>query len=303
LSQAVYLIEGDVAFLSVSFPFEVNQTNLRVWWDGVELDSERLRSSPLHQNEFRIVTAGPTISSEHFLAIEFTSTVQANFSSLNELKLPAPSFARDVWVAETMWDVVLPFDQHMFAYPENYLPRFRWQRNAVIWNRQPINRDQRLLNWLEDGAAADARALIPFESFSSIPYGNSYLFTAFGHQNEISFQSMSQPAIILIGAGFALAMGFVLVRIPATRHVLTFLTICFLMALLGLWKLEPVQLLIQPAIFGLLLAVVGATVESRIKRGQQTTAVSSASPDEFVQEPTTSEPNSMSEQHAIIESA
>jgi hypothetical protein len=288
LSQAVYLIEGDVAFLSVAFPAEVNQTNLRVWWDGVELDSKRFRPAVSRQNEFRIVTAGATPNGEHFLAIEFTSTNDAKFDSLNRRKLPAPSFARDVWIAETMWDVVLPFDQHMFAYPENYLPRFTWQRNAVIWNRQPIDRDQRLLNWLTEGMSPSSRDLVPFESFSSIPFGNSYLFTAFGHQNQISFQAMSQPAIILIGAGFALAMGFVLVRIPATRHVLTFLTIGFLMALLGLWKLEPVQLLIQPAIFGLLLAVVGATVEAKIKRGQQATSIASASPQEFLRDSTAS---------------
>ena len=62
------------------------------------------------------------------------------------------------------------------------------------------------------------------------------------------------------------------------------------MALLGLWKLEPVQLLLQPAVFGLLLAVVGATVEARIKRGQQATRITSAAPQEFLNEPTISQP-------------
>ena len=93
---------------------------------------------------------------------------------------------------------------------------------------------------------------------------------------------MSQPAIMLCGAGFALAVGFILLRIPATRHMLTLLGLGCGMAILALWRPEPVQLLLQPALFGLLLAVVAAILENRSRRSQQASLVTLSSPDDFL---------------------
>ena len=95
---------------------------------------------------------------------------------------------------------------------------------------------------------------------------------------------MSQPAIVLCGAGFALAIGFILLRIPATRHVLTFLSLGFVLAATALWQPEPVQLLVQPAIFGMLLAIVASVLENRTRQSQQASLVTLTSPDDFLAE-------------------
>lgn len=93
---------------------------------------------------------------------------------------------------------------------------------------------------------------------------------------------MSQPAIILAGAGLTLAIGLVLLRIPSTRHVLTILVVGFGLSLAGLWHLEAVQLLLQPAVFGLILAIVASIIESRIKRRQRASLVTFSSPSDFL---------------------
>ena len=93
---------------------------------------------------------------------------------------------------------------------------------------------------------------------------------------------MSQTAVILAGAGLALAFGLALLRIPATRHVLTILVVGFGLSLVGLWHLEAVQLLLQPAVFGLLLAFVASVIESQIKRRQRASLVTFSSPSDFL---------------------
>ena len=209
--------------------------------------------------------------------------------ALNELEIHAPRFASDVWLADTVWEVVLPIDQHLLVYPENYTPAFSWQRQMAVWSRRPIDPGTSLNNWLLTDASSDLAAVLDtqlkelrFDPLSNVAYGNSYLFSAFGHQHEIKFRTMSQPAIILAGAGLTLAIGLVLLRIPSTRHVLTILVVGFGLSLAGLWHLEAVQLLLQPAVFGLILAVVASIIESRIKRRQRASLVTFSSPSDFL---------------------
>ena len=173
----------------------------------------------------------------------------------------------------------------MMIYPATWSPRFHWVRQNVVWTRQPPQTNTSLTRWLSDEfpdeELSDGR-LIPFPGFAESHYGNGYQFGSFGQSHTIRFRTMSQPAILLVGSGFALALGFILLRIPTTRHMLTFLSIGFAMTVLGLWHLEVVQLLIQPAFFGLLLASAAAWIESRVRRGQQASLVTLSSPSDFL---------------------
>ena len=99
-------------------------------------------------------------------------------------------------------------------------------------------------------------------------------------------QRIYQPEIktLLVvgcGAGLALLLGFVLIRIPATRHVLTFLVVGFAMALTALWYAEPVKVLLQPAILGAAMAVIAAMIDRVGRRPAQSPLVTLSSPSDF----------------------
>ncbi|TXT16894.1 MAG: Uncharacterized protein FD138_4663 [Planctomycetota bacterium] len=79
----------------------------------------------------------------------------------------------------------------------------------------------------------------------------------------------------------ALLLGFVLIRIPATRHVLTFLLVGFAMSLSALWFAEPVKVLLQPAILGAAMAVMAAVIDRVGRRPEQTPLVTLSSPSDF----------------------
>jgi len=96
--------------------------------------------------------------------------------------------------------------------------------------------------------------------------GNVYTFTCFGPPRTLAFSSMSQWAIVFLGAGLSLGIGLVLLYIPITRHVLTILVVAFAIAVAGLWSSEPVELLLQPAALGLALAVAAAMLHQQYGR-------------------------------------
>lgn len=292
-SQAAYVIDGDVSFLTIRFPASIDLSRKVIaWWDGEKLTPGQIRPVSENSREFAVDTGDLPPGEQHVLAVEYDSTVETVFGSLNELRLASPQFAPDVWLAETQWNIVLPVGQHLSIYPDDYSPRFEWQLQNVLWDRQPVPGQSPPGRWLfEDSVAGtqsdseyDPRRLVPFDWFGGTAFGNSYRFSNFGGQHEIQFQTMSQPAIVLCGAGFALTIGFILLRIPATRHVLTFLTLGFVTAAIALWKPEPIQLLLQPAVFGLLLAIVAAVLENRTRRTQQASLVTLSSPDDFLAE-------------------
>jgi hypothetical protein len=312
-NTGVYLIDGDISFLTVTLPAHTDRSSLSVWWDGHLLASGRLliQSAELDTLEVRILVDDQLSRNQHALILEFDVERVGIFGATNELQMTAPRFAADVWLADTEWEVVLPVDQHLLVYPDNYTPAFSWQRQGVAWSRRPLGLSDSLSDWLANDADSELSAPLSvqlkelrFDPLAQVLYGNSYLFSAFGHQQEVQFRTMSQPAIILAGAGLALGLGLVLLRIPATRHVITILVVGFGLSLAGLWRLEAVQLLLQPAVFGLILAIVASVIESRVKRRQRASLVTFSSPSDFLvpgssrEEIIHDEPNELSERPA-----
>jgi hypothetical protein len=103
---------------------------------------------------------------------------------------------------------------------------------------------------------------------------------------------MSQQVLLVLGAGFALLLGVVVLQIPATRHVLTFLILAFAATIVGLWYTAPVQLLLQPALIGLMAVSIGVIIQSlnsRTKRGETVLTLSTASSDFVVTSPSSVE--------------
>ena len=96
--------------------------------------------------------------------------------------------------------------------------------------------------------------------------GHRYQFTTKGPLPTLTVSSMSRSLLVLMGAGAALILGFVLVQVRFTRSVFTFLLMASVLAALGLWYPEPVAVLLQPAILGVGLALVAAWVDGFIHR-------------------------------------
>ncbi len=291
-SQALLELDRDVREITLTLPPEIASQKFQVWWNGVEVKVEpvtrvdsagdtevRLRQPSLLQTATRAATE-TKVKPKTTLWWDYVSQQPTHFVWSNRHELVAPKFASTVWIAQTIWQVVLPSDQHLLTTPRDYATQFHWQRSLLLWTRQPNFGYDRIERVLQE-AAANRSEVAPISTLAAGDSGSVYPLSCFGPPQPLVFWTMSRSAVVGCGAGLALLLGFVLIRLPATRHVLTFLVVGFLMSLTALWFSEPVKVLLQPAILGAAMAVIAAIIDRVGRREPQTPLVTLTSPSDF----------------------
>lgn len=281
-SRAQYRISGDASTVAFTLPATVAIE--AIWWNDRLLAPEEIAEQPEEAGRYRLKPNDGVGDGDQLLSIDFRAKSPSPPGWSDVTEIDGPKFPDDVWLAQSMWQVVLPYDQHLFARPDGFTPQFRWRRETIFWSRQPIASYADLGRWIgDDGGPANR---------DELAIGNSYVFSRFGPTTELSLRSMSRSVVVLFGAGVSLALGFLLLRIPATRNVMTLLAGAFCLALMELWYKAPVQLLLQPAILGFVLAVGAALIESSLKRDRSSSVLTLSSPSDFVVTPPSAAPAS-----------
>jgi len=271
-TRAQYRIDGAVSTIALKLPHD-RMAIETVWWNQRQLSPAEIVTVGPDRGDYRLEVAQLPQVGEHLLTVDYHSTQSAPPGHAEAHQLSAPEFAENVWVEESVWQVSLRDDRLLFTNPRGFTAQFRWQRNGFIWSRERLTQTPSPLEWISatDGPAEQADFSQP----------NTYLFSRFGPASGIEFRAMSLPLIVLFGAGLSLVAGFVLLFIPMTRNVLTFLMMVFAVALVGMWYPAPVQLLLQPALLGLLLAVVTAFINGILKRDKHVPLLTLSSPSDF----------------------
>lgn len=271
-SRAQYRIDSTGETITVTLPPEELALET-FWWDDQELGPDDWKEEPPGSGQYRVtVPESRSRSAEHLLTIDYRSRTAFPFHWSRAHHLVAPQFPPEVWVDQTVWEVSLPVGQHLFVAPEGFTPEFHWERETFFWGRRPDPEVADLAAWLGGGVGPER---------VSAGRGNVYQFSRFGPTPALEFRSMAQSLVVLCGAGLALAAGFVLLKVPATRSALTLLAAATALAIAGLWFTTPVQLLLQPAILGLLLAMAAAWIDGSLKRRRPAAFLTLSSPSDF----------------------
>lgn len=296
-------ISGPLNRLSIRFDKQVS--NGRVTWDGRQLQpiretsdettykvleyrlDDRLAadSTKSHQKSSGRESRSRAASDEHLLTIEYEIAGFGLGRVVEQNRLLRPQIEPDLPVRETIWEVVLPGNRHLFTEPEAITPMYTWQRQSWFWSRTSSVSEDDLWRWIkttDDVSPADPTAR-----------GNRYVFTRIGGELSslriVEFSSMSQSEIVLFGAGLALFLGLVLIKVSVTRNVLTVLLIVFALSALGLWQTSPILVLLQPAGLGVLLAVSAAVLDGWVQRRRNSRGLTISSPSGFVSPPSSIE--------------
>lgn len=295
-SQALFELDRDVREITLTLPPEISSQHFGAWWNQIAVSAEPItRNQTAGGVEIRLrrpasrerngASPEPVDGSDklkEILWLDYFSEESTHFGWSNQLQLVTPQFASTVWVAQTIWQVVLPADQHLLTTPRDYATQFHWQRSLLLWSRQPNFGYDRIDRVLNDAAPNKSDSLLWESSLAAgSAEHNVYPVSCFGPPQPLVFWSMSRSAVVGCGAGLALLLGFVLIRIPATRHVLTFLVVGFVMSLAALWFAEPVKVLLQPAVLGAAMAVIAALIDRVGRRQPQTPMVTLSSPSDF----------------------
>lgn len=269
-SRGQYLISGPVSTIVLILPPDVVPEEF--WWNQKKLNPEQIHRLERRRDEYRIEVVADPDSDGGLFTIDFRSQRAEPVDWAADHTIEAPQFPPNVWAEQTVWQIVTPSNQHLFTNPAGFTPLFEWTRGGVFWSRVPRSEDRNPDRWISAGPPQRSE-------FAS---GNSYQFRRFGPAEALRFHSMSRSMILLIGAGLALAAGFVLLKIPVLRSVLTLLAAAFAVALVGLWHAAPVQVLLQPALLGLLLAITAFLIEWSVKRRRRSPILTLSTHSDFV---------------------
>jgi hypothetical protein len=269
-SRAQYRLAEGISELSLAFPQHLEP--VAFWWNDRELRAGPGAPASGGATWYEILVPDRAPAGERLLTIDFLTKLPPPSRLSSGFALEAPWLAEDESPAQVRWEVDLPIHQHLFTEPSGFAPEFHWRPGRLFWARHTDMATADLEQWIGAGSGP------PFAAVSVD--GNHYVFGTFGPPQTLEFRAMSQSGIVLIGAGTALLLGLVLVKWPATRHVLTLLTTGFVVALLAVWNAAPVQVLLQPAALGILLAIVAAAIDGIVhcRARPVTVTVTSANP-------------------------
>jgi hypothetical protein len=267
-TTALYRIESPASSVVLTLP--PRSADPRFSLDGVELKSERIREARPDSGEYRLDIGTLSPNPQRVLAVEYRDPNGSPCGFVALHRLQAPLFPDSASIGLLMWEVTLPYEQFLFFDPSGFSPEFRWQRESVFWSRRPTPRAADVGAWL----GADLRAVGD--------EGNRYTFSRFGAAPTILVGSMAQSFVIFVGAGLSLLAAFVLLKLPVARTPLTLFLFAFAVAVAYLWSAEAVRLLLQPALFGFLLAVGAAVLDARIQRRRTPFLLAAPSAADFV---------------------
>lgn len=263
-----------IATRSTSIPIQLpsSATVPAFFWDQRRLTEQECIESPAGSNRFLVQL--PDLGEEspqttHLLTVDYQDDIGFRMTWSDKLDLRAPQLMNCSW-GQVYWQVVLPAGQHLLTYPRAAAPMFHWERSGLIWSRVSSHHSDTLQHWVVRETPGDAPA--PDTLFSE-SIGNSYTFSQFDSPKPLVFHTLSSSMVLLLGAGFPLLVGFGMSQLAVLRNLSTLLVVGLIIATIGLWYSEPLELLIQPMVAGLLFPIVATLLHGSIRKQLAPTVV------------------------------
>jgi len=267
-TAALYRIEGPASSVLLALP--PHSIDSKFSLDGLALKPERIRETRPESGEYRLDIGGLSPNPERVLAVDYREPNGSPCGFVSLHRLLAPTFPDSTSIGSLIWEVTFPYEQFLFLDPSGFSPEFRWQRQTVVWSRGPTTLAADISGWLGAGIRTGSND------------GNSYAFSRFGAVPTILVGSMAQSFVIFIGAGISLLAVFVLFKLPLARTPLTLFLFAFAVSVAYLWSAETVRLLLQPALFGFVLAAGAAALDARLQRRRSRFLLAAPSAADFV---------------------
>ncbi|QDV49191.1 hypothetical protein Enr17x_12080 [Gimesia fumaroli] len=248
-----------------------------IWWNDQPVKANLVQGSAQEYQLSLPVVKNKELAS-NILTIDYSSNRHQRDSQFSPLTVGAAEFSDNLWVEKTMWKVSLPNSEHLFTIPLGYTPQFRWEHQGVFWSR--------LFSGQEEIPVAMKNTPPQRTDFMGV---NDYQFYRIGPATSLQFHALSRSMIVFIGAGTALLLGFILMSISALRSALILLVMMTAVSTVALWYAAPVEVLLQPAVFGLLLAVVAALINGTSRKRRESKMLSLSAPSDFIPPPSYSD--------------
>lgn len=268
--RAQFRLNGRGSTIAVNLPLDAEAP--RFAWGQTVLDEAGVIERPSGSGKYqlRLPDAAADLT-EHLLTVDYLAPGAGSLRGTDQITIPSPKLQPATWVAQTVWTVEFPSDQHLFDYARQMTPLYRWERQGIIWRRAPQPDLASLEKWIGTSSGPPMPTV-------AVP-GNVYSFSQLGAPTELRIRSLSAPMVLLFGAGISLTAGFVLIQVRYVRHVLSVLVLGLLFSIAGLWFMPLLELLLQPMIAGLILPLFAVLIQ-RWNRSREVNTVLTLGPDQ-----------------------
>ena len=216
-------------------------------WNDVPLPADSVMEIPEGSAHFSLLipeSVTPATSAELTIAYRLPTGRTLHWASSQQLSVPVLPQCR--WMADIAWEVSIPSDQHLFAYPDSATPWFHWERSGVIWRRvSPVLLSTSSRTGMGEAVASASHA---------------YVFGQFGSLTPFPIRSLSTSAALLWGAGLPLLIGFALRKTSRLTAIVVGSTLALGLLVAGLWLMPQIELLFQPMLLGLLFPLMASVL-------------------------------------------
>lgn len=259
--RVVYRLTSHRPQWSLTLPRGVAAESLQVRLDGQSI-------SPSIANGVLTLPFGTNQAERsHVVELEYQF---ASRPQRGALSLDAPRLDDTTLVERTLWQVILPEEEHLLYADPELARAFDWTWRGFYWARRPWWGQGDLEAWTGAARAGDA------------PRGeNQYVFSSLGPANSCQLWTSHRASFVLLASGCALVGGLLLLYIPKLRQRGVLLSLAIVLASVAFLFPDYTMLMTQAASAGVVLALVAGLLETfAARRRIRPAPIGSSSPSE-----------------------
>jgi hypothetical protein len=243
--RVVYLFAGGDSRIDVHLPAGAIASEARGTLDGMAI-------APQNPTQGTLTFDVSPARRQHVLDLSYRFAARKKQSG--QLVLAAPKLAAGESVRQTYWQLVFPRDEHLVSWPSDLTGAFQWRLQAGSWGRQPLVEQTQLESWSNASAGLEVS-----------PQTNRYVLTSLGSIENLEVYTASRAKLVMAGAGSVLAVGLLLLYLPALRHPAMLFVVGVVLAAGALTFPEPALLIAQAAAMGAALVMIAAFLDHYLK--------------------------------------
>jgi hypothetical protein len=259
--RATFRLETDEPAVDIALPAGVRDDRVAVWVNQQSVVPRFVRGAgQTSGSALRIAAdllparAGRQAANSKMHSVEVLYNLDEANGSFGQHHWEPPRIVGATWEMRTLWEVVMPQNEHIMADPDGFTPEYRWQWGAALrWGDVPllpILGRRANLNTTELQRITRATRLRIADGQT-----NRYLFSTSGAASDLEFQTLSRTWIVLIASGAVIALGALLIYAPAARRPFVLLVTAVILLATAAWSPSAAILGAQAAAVGLLLAI------------------------------------------------
>ncbi len=260
-THAWYWFESHPTSVSFSLPDRAQWIRVRI--DGRAADQVEHDPSG---GFYRLTLPAESRSKPVLVEVEY----QLSGTWANQVCVP-PQLPAAAVVLQTLWEVQIPWSQALIGVPRGWADENDWHWDLYVWKRRPWRPFSKLIGWVAGSPALTASLEDPpgEEQDSS----HSYLFGRSGEPVAMTPWLANRAGIIAVCSGSVLVLGYLLMFSRARFRAIWVVTAGFCLVGSAVAHPSVLLLVIQSALSGVILALLGLLIQRLIERTRSSGAL------------------------------